>query len=163
LVERTSPGPVLVVDDYPDGREMLAEYLRFRGFSVAAATSGVEALSAAREVHPAVVLMDLRMPEMDGWEATRHLRSNPKTRDIMIVAVTAHALAGEVKRAIDAGCDAVVSKPYDLASFADALTIALKEGPTAVKEFGARTRMETRSASRPTKNPTSISPNIDRP
>ncbi len=142
---------------------MLAEYLRFRGFAVAAARSGVEALSAAGDVHPSVVLMDLRMPEMDGWEATRHLRNNPKTRDIMIVAVTAHALASEVKRAIDAGCDAVVSKPYDLASFADALTIALKEGPTAVKEFGAKTRMETRSPSRATKNPTSISPNTDRP
>jgi CheY-like chemotaxis protein len=144
-------GPVLVVDDYADGREMLAEYLTFRGFSVASAQSGVEAISVAERFRPAIVLMDLRMPDMDGWEATRRLRADPKTRETMIVAVTAHALATEVKRALDAGCDAVVSKPYDLASFADALRLALHEGPQAVKEFGAQTRRETwPSRSRPT-------------
>jgi two-component system cell cycle response regulator DivK len=139
----TRSGPILVVDDYADGREMLAEYLTFRGFSVASAQSGVEAISVAAQVHPAIVLMDLRMPDLDGWEATRLLRKDPQTRQVMIVAVTAHALATEVERALDAGCDAVVSKPYDLASFADALIIALRKGPGAVKEFGARTRTET--------------------
>jgi len=151
LPTNSATGTVLVVDDYDDGRDMLAEYLRFRGFSVAAATSGLEALSVAADVSPSIVLMDLRMPDMDGWEATRRLRNDPKTRQMMIVAVTAHALANEVKRAIDAGCDAVVSKPYDLASFADALTTALADGAAALQEFGARTRKETLPKTSPTK------------
>ena len=136
-------GPVLVVDDYADGREMLAEYLSFRGFAVAAAQSGVEALSVAAQVNPSVVLMDLRMPDMDGWEATRRLRGTAGTADAIIVAVTAHALANEVKRALAAGCDAVVSKPYDLASFADALATAMQTGPKVLKDFGNQTRAES--------------------
>jgi two-component system cell cycle response regulator DivK len=142
-MEASHSGPVLVVDDYADGREMLAEYLSFRGFAVAAAQSGVEALSVAAQVHPSVVLMDLRMPDMDGWEATRRLRGTAETADAIIVAVTAHALANEVKRALAAGCDAVVSKPYDLALFADALATALQQGPDVLRHFGNQTRAES--------------------
>ncbi len=132
--------PILVVDDFADGRELLAEYLRFRGFSVVAAASGDEAIAVAERVSPSVVLMDLRMPGMDGWEATRRLRENPEMRDVMIVAVTAHALAPEIESALNAGCDAVVSKPYDLHSFADALRSAMVKGPEAFAAIGAPTR-----------------------
>jgi two-component system cell cycle response regulator DivK len=142
-MDTSRSGPVLVVDDYADGREMLAEYLTFRGFAVAAAQSGVEALSVAARVQPSVVLMDLRMPDMDGWEATRRLRETAGTADAIIVAVTAHALANEVKRALAAGCDAVVSKPYDLPSFADALATALENGPDVLRDFGNQTRLES--------------------
>jgi two-component system, cell cycle response regulator DivK len=128
---------ILVVDDYPDGRQLLAEYLQFRGFSVLTASSGREAIDVAAQVQPAAILMDLRMPGMDGWEATRLLRANPATSDVMIVAVTAAALADEVCSALDAGCDAVVAKPYDLTALADALSIALVEGPDAFKFLGA--------------------------
>jgi two-component system, cell cycle response regulator DivK len=128
---------ILVVDDFPDGRQLLAEYLRFRGFDVVLATSGAEAIDVAIHTKPSAILMDLRMPGMDGWEATRLLRANPATKDVMIIAVTAAALADDVRSALDAGCDAVVAKPYDLTALADALSMALVAGPEAFKFLGA--------------------------
>lgn len=144
-VQQANARPVLVVDDYPDGRELLAEYLQYRGFSVVAANSGAEALAIAAQIRPAAILMDLRMPDMDGWEATRRLRGDPATRDIMIVAVTAAALTDEVEKALRAGCDAVVAKPYDLTTFADALAVAVVEGPEAFRALGAPTRRHPRT------------------
>jgi two-component system, cell cycle response regulator DivK len=128
---------ILVADDYPDGRQLLAEYLQFRGFVVVTAASGREAVDVATQAQPAAILMDLRMPGMDGWEATRLLRANPATSDILIVAVTAAAIPDEARSAIDAGCDAVVAKPYDLTALGDALSIALVEGPSAFRFLGA--------------------------
>ena len=133
----TDTRPILVVDDFVDGRELLSEYLEFRGFSVVAAKSGREAIALAPQIRPSAVLMDLGMPDVDGWEATRRLRQNPDTRDVMIIAVTAHALNREVQAALDAGCDAVVAKPYDLAAFADALAASMVKGPAAFKAVGA--------------------------
>src|SRR5437762_1697383 len=83
---------VLIVDDSPDGREMLAEYLTFRGFEVIEAVNGEDALTHARTRHPTVILMDLQMPGIGGWEATRQLKADATTRDIIVIAVTAHAL-----------------------------------------------------------------------
>jgi two-component system cell cycle response regulator DivK len=102
---------VLVVDDYADAREMYAEYLRFTGFRVAEARNGQEALTRALELGPDVVLMDLALPLMDGWEATRRLRTDPRTSRVLIVALTGHALAGHAEGARRAGCDAFVTKP----------------------------------------------------
>jgi CheY-like chemotaxis protein len=123
---------VLVVDDYLDGREMVAEYLAFRGFAVCEASDGIEALELARTIQPAIVLMDLRMPGMDGWEATRRLKRDPKTSHIPIVALTAHALTPEINTARDAGCDAVIAKPCDITVLADALIKMLKMGPQVI-------------------------------
>jgi CheY-like chemotaxis protein len=105
----SSTQTVLVVDDFDDGRELLVEYLEFKGFAVLSAASGNEAIAMAERIRPSVVLMDLRMPDGDGWEAARRLRENPATTTVMIVAVTAHALAPEIQSALSAGCDAVVS------------------------------------------------------
>lgn len=105
------PPLVLVVEDYADAREMYAEYLRFVGFRVAEARNGQEALSQAEALQPDVVLMDLALPLMDGWEATRRLRSDPRTANALIVALTGHALAGHAEGARRAGCDAFVTKP----------------------------------------------------
>jgi len=113
---------VLIVDDYPDGREMVAEYLAFHGFPIAEARDGREAIALAASWRPAIILMDLQMPGMDGWEVTRRLKADPTTNGILVVALTAHALKREVQAARDAGCDAVVLKPYALALLADALT-----------------------------------------
>jgi CheY-like chemotaxis protein len=123
---------VLVVDDYVDGREMVAEYLAFRGFVVCEASDGFEALELARRIQPEIVLMDLRMPGMDGWEATRRLKQDPKTRHIPIVALTAHALTPETNTARQAGCDAVIAKPCDISVLADSLIKMLKKGPQAI-------------------------------
>jgi two-component system cell cycle response regulator DivK len=122
---------VLIVDDYPDGRDMLSEYLAFLGFPVIAANDGPEAIELATNWGPAVILMDLQMPGMDGWEVTRRLKSDAATRHIIIVALTAHALAREVTAARHAGCDAVVAKPYELAALAAALARVADAGPAA--------------------------------
>jgi CheY-like chemotaxis protein len=102
---------VLVVEDYPDAREMYCEYLRFSGFRVAEARNGEEALEKAFTLLPDVVLMDLALPLMDGWEATRRLKGDRRTADILVVALTGHALAGHAEGARRAGCDAFVTKP----------------------------------------------------
>jgi CheY-like chemotaxis protein len=108
----TEQGPlILVVDDYEDAREMYAEYLRFCGFRVAEARNGNEALEQAFSVMPDLILMDLSLPGMDGWEATRQLKADPRTARIPVVALTGHALAGASEGAKQAGCDSFVTKP----------------------------------------------------
>jgi CheY-like chemotaxis protein len=102
---------VLVVEDYQDAREMYTAYLQFSGFDVAEAGNGLEAIEKAQELLPDIVLMDLALPRMDGWEATRRLKSDARTRHIPIVALTGHALAGYAEGAREAGCDAFVTKP----------------------------------------------------
>jgi two-component system, cell cycle response regulator DivK len=108
----THPNPlVLVVEDYQDAREMYAAYLQFSGYDVAEATNGVEAIEKALELMPDIILMDLALPKMDGWEATRRLKLDERTKHIPIVALTGHALAGHAEGARQAGCDAFVTKP----------------------------------------------------
>ena len=102
---------VLIVDDYPDAREMYSEYLQFSGFEVVEATNGMEALQRAVEAAPDIILMDLSLPVMDGWEATRRLKADKRTASIPVVALTGHALAGISEGALKAGCDAFVTKP----------------------------------------------------
>jgi CheY-like chemotaxis protein len=102
---------VLVVEDYQDAREMYAAYLQFSGYRVAEATDGFEAIEKTIELLPDIILMDLALPKMDGWEATRRLKSDERTKDIPIVALTGHALAGFAEGARIAGCDAFVTKP----------------------------------------------------
>ncbi len=105
-------GPlVLIVEDYEDAREMYAEYLKYSGFRVAEARNGLEAIEIAQKLLPDVILMDLALPGMDGWEATRRLKSDERTRRIPVIAVTGHALSGHSDTARKAGCDAFVSKP----------------------------------------------------
>jgi two-component system, cell cycle response regulator DivK len=105
------PSLVLVVEDYQDAREMYAAYLQFSGYEVAEATDGIQAIEKALELMPDIILMDLALPRMDGWEATRRLKSDDRTRHIPIVALTGHALAGHAEGARQAGCDAFVTKP----------------------------------------------------
>ena len=108
----TEQGPlILVVDDYEDAREMYAEYLRFCGFRVAEARNGNEALEQAFTLMPDLILMDLSLPGMDGWEATRQLKADARTNKIPVVALTGHALAGASEGAKKAGCDSFVTKP----------------------------------------------------
>lgn len=107
----TLPPLVLVVDDVAHGREIFAEYLEFRGFRVATAADGLEALDKAFDLRPDVILMDLSLPGLDGWEATRRLKQDDRTRAIPIIALTAHALASAHDKAKEVGCDSVVTKP----------------------------------------------------
>ena len=102
---------VLVVEDYQDAREMYAAYLQFSGYRVAEAANGIEAIEKTLELTPDIILMDLALPKMDGWEATRRLKSDERTKDIPVVALTGHALAGYAESARQAGCDSFVTKP----------------------------------------------------
>jgi CheY-like chemotaxis protein len=110
MADSSSP-LVLVVEDYQDAREMYAAYLQFSGFQVAEATNGVEAIDKSIELMPDIILMDLALPKMDGWEATRRLKMDERTRHIPVVALTGHALAGHAEGARQAGCDSFVTKP----------------------------------------------------
>ena len=102
---------VLVVEDYQDAREMYAAYLQFSGYDVAEATNGIEAIEKTLQLMPDIILMDLALPKMDGWEATRRLKMDERTKHIPIVALTGHALAGHAEGARQAGCDSFVTKP----------------------------------------------------
>jgi two-component system, cell cycle response regulator DivK len=105
------PKKVLVVEDDTDNRRIVVKVLSVEGYHVVEATDGVEALARAREEHPDLILMDLALPNMDGWEATRQLKSDPATRAIPVVALTAFAMRGDEERARAAGCDDYLPKP----------------------------------------------------
>src|SRR4029453_2180479 len=97
-------GPlILLVEDYDDAREMYRDYLEYSGFQVETARDGHEALTKARASNPDLVLMDLSLPGLDGWEATRVLKTDPATSHLIVVALSAHALAAEGDRARKAG------------------------------------------------------------
>jgi two-component system, cell cycle response regulator DivK len=105
------PTLVLLVDDYPDNRDIYVQFLTYSGLRVEEAENGHQALDKAFTLRPDVIVMDLSLPGLDGWEATRRLKQDPRTRDIPVIALTGHALAGHSKVAFDAGCDAFVTKP----------------------------------------------------
>ena len=102
---------ILVVEDDPDNRRIVAKTLSVEGYHVVEATDGVQAIAQAHAERPDLVLMDLALPNMDGWEATRRLKSDPATRGIPIVALTAVAMRGDEEQARAAGCDDYLSKP----------------------------------------------------
>jgi len=108
----TVPGPlVLIVDDFQDNREMYAMFLEHSGYRVAEAANGFEALERAFELLPEVIVMDLSLPGLDGWEATRRLKADTRTKHIPVLALTSHALEGFSEGAKAAGCDGFVTKP----------------------------------------------------
>lgn len=102
---------VLVVDDYSDTRDMYAEYLDYAGYRAQTAANGREAVRRALRAHPDAIVMDLAMPILDGWEATRILHADPRTRDIPIVVLTGHAQPELKQRAQDCGARCVLTKP----------------------------------------------------
>ena len=107
-----APSPIiLLVDDYADNRAMYARYLAYAGYRVDEATNGQEALDKAGQIHPDLIVMDLSLPVMDGWEATRRLKANPQTKRIPVLALTGHALGDHEREANAAGCDGYVTKP----------------------------------------------------
>jgi len=105
------PKKILVVEDDTDNRRIVTKVLAVEGYLVIEATDGVEALAQARAELPDLILMDLALPTMDGWEATRRLKSDPDTRRIPVVALTAVAMRGDEEQARAAGCDDYIPKP----------------------------------------------------
>ena len=119
-----APPVVLVVDDNDDARAMYADLLRSAGFEVKLAADGDEALAAAEE-RPGVILMDLSMPGLNGWEATRRLKTGERTKDIPIIVLTAHDLDHYREVAVAAGCDEFLSKPCAIEDLIAAVRRAL--------------------------------------
>jgi CheY-like chemotaxis protein len=105
--------PILVVDDNPTNLKLVRVLLSGEGYEVRAALDAEEAVLILQSFRPQLILMDLQLPGMDGYELTRQLKADAQTRDIAIVAVTSYAMKGDEKLALDAGCDAYVSKPID--------------------------------------------------
>ena len=102
---------ILLVDDVVDNRQMYAEYLEFEGYEVDEARTGAEAVMLVESARPALIIMDLSMPDMDGWEATRRLKTDERTKAIPVLVVSGHALGDAQPRAAAAGADAFLTKP----------------------------------------------------
>jgi two-component system cell cycle response regulator DivK len=113
MSERGAAKVVLLVEDNHDNRVIYGMMLEHAGYQVIEAVDGEEGVDRAREHHPALILMDISIPKIDGYTATRMLKTDASTADIPIIALTAHALAGEEQRARAAGCDGYLSKPVE--------------------------------------------------
>ena len=103
---------ILVVEDTEDNRQILRDLLGMAGYDMIEAHDGAEGVAKAGEHRPDLILMDIQMPVMDGYEATRRIKSNPELKSIPIVAVTSYALSGDEEKTRAAGCDAYIAKPY---------------------------------------------------
>lgn len=104
---------ILIVDDNATNLKLVAYLMKANGYTVETALDAESAIEAIRANHPDVILMDIQLPGIDGLELTRRLKADPKTRDIVIVAVTAYAMKGDQAKALSAGCDDYITKPID--------------------------------------------------
>ncbi|MBI3877762.1 MAG: response regulator [Verrucomicrobia bacterium] len=118
---------ILLIEDHEWIRDMLARRLKRRGFTMLLAADGAQGLAEARAQKPDLILMDMSLPEMDGWEATRQLRSFPETAAVPIIALTAHAMGPDEQAARNAGCDEFESKPINLARLLDKMGALLQK------------------------------------
>ena len=123
---------ILVVEDNEDNRIIYGTMLRAHGFVVSEAALGETALASARSNPPDLVLMDIGLPNMDGVEATRHLKSDPRTASIPVLALTAHALQSERQRALEAGMDGYLVKPIGVAALIREVQRALQAARSAI-------------------------------
>ena len=105
---------LLLVEDNEESRDGLSRHLRRKGFEVLVASDGQQGLEAAQSGSPDLVLMDMSLPVLDGWEATRQLKADPRTRHIPVIALTAHAMAGDREKSLAAGCDEYDTKPVEI-------------------------------------------------
>jgi CheY-like chemotaxis protein len=105
---------ILYVEDNEDNVYMLTRRLGRKGYDVVVAGDGAEGVAMARSEAPALILMDLSLPVLDGWEATRQLKATPETREIPVIALSAHAMSGDREKALEAGCDDFDTKPVEI-------------------------------------------------
>ncbi|WP_341487259.1 response regulator [Pararhizobium sp. A13] len=119
---------ILYVEDNEDNIYMLSARLRRKGYEVIVATDGDQGVARARSDAPALILMDLSLPVLDGWEATRRLKALAETRDIPVIALSSHAMAGDREAAMAAGCDDFDTKPVDLARLLAKIKALLPKG-----------------------------------
>ncbi len=122
---------ILYVEDNEDNIYVIKNRLGRVGYTVLIATDGEQGVSMAAAERPDLILMDLRLPVLDGWEATRRIKAQPETRDIPIIALTAHAMSGDREKALAAGCDDFDTKPVELPRLLEKVRalLAKQEGP----------------------------------
>jgi len=118
---------ILLVEDNEMNRDMLSRRLQRKGYCVVTAEDGEKGLTLARSEAPDIILMDISLPAMDGWEVTRLLKANHSTRHIPIIALTAHAMVSDREKAIDAGCDDYDTKPVDFGRLSEKIENLLLE------------------------------------
>jgi two-component system, cell cycle response regulator DivK len=118
---------VLIVDDEPDNLGVAQKVLKFNGADVHIARNGVEGLSILEDLQPTFVLLDLSMPQMDGWEMFRRARSKPELAETPIIALTAHAMSGDRERVMEAGFNGYIAKPFRINSFLEDIQQALSD------------------------------------
>jgi two-component system, cell cycle response regulator DivK len=116
---------ILLVEDNEMNRDMLSRRLIRKGYEVVMALDGLQAVEMAASEQPDVILMDMSLPGLDGWEATRQIKSAAPTRTIPVIALTAHAMSGDREKALEAGCDDYDTKPIDLPRLLEKVTAAL--------------------------------------
>ena len=116
---------ILLVEDHEEIWDFLSRRLKRRGFDVVVAEDGQQGLDRAREERPDIVLLDMNLPTMDGWTVARQLKQDPGTAAIPIIALTAHALAGDREKALEAGCDDYHPKPVDFSRLLSQIEVAL--------------------------------------
>ena len=116
---------ILVVEDNPDNRVLITDVLTSLDYEVIIAGDGEEGVAKATAERPDLILMDLSLPIMDGWTATRHIKANPELKHIKIIALTAHAMVGDREKSLAAGCDDYISKPIDLRELTGKLALYL--------------------------------------
>lgn len=123
---------ILIIDDNPTNLKLVAYLVRAKGYEVDTALDADAALAAIAAARPALILMDLQLPGVDGLELTRRLKADPATAEIVIIAVTAYAMKGDHDKATAAGCDDYVTKPIDTRALPDTIArhLATKAGPT---------------------------------
>ncbi len=121
---------ILLVEDNEMNRDMLSRRLQRKGYEVVLAIDGEKGVAAALAEAPDLILMDMSLPILDGWEATRRLRAEPRTRDLPVIALTAHAMAGDEQKALAAGCDDYDTKPVELPRLLGKIEALLKRKPT---------------------------------
>jgi CheY-like chemotaxis protein len=118
---------ILIVEDNIENWDMLSRRLQRRGYEVVIAGDGQQALEMARSEAPDLILMDMNLPVMDGWEATRRLKADPQTHALPIIAVTAHGMAGDREKVLEVGCDEHHTKPVELTKLLAQIETALKK------------------------------------
>ncbi len=121
---------ILLVEDNDMNRDMLTRRLERRGFQVVSAVDGRAGVSLGETETPDLILMDMSLPDLDGWEATRLLKSSSHTRSIPIIALTAHAMSGDRERAMAAGCDDYDTKPVDLVRLLAKIDSLIRNAPS---------------------------------
>jgi two-component system, cell cycle response regulator DivK len=119
---------VLLVEDNEMNRDMLSRRLTRRGFQVVCAVDGQQGVDLTRSEKPDIILMDMSLPVMDGWEATRRIKSDGATHNVPVIALTSHAMSGDREKAIEAGCDDYDTKPVDLDRLLEMIEHLLRKG-----------------------------------